>query len=171
MTKLHSLPVWRTRWCLLGKAFAWYSFVVYGASRDAGASGFGSLVVLSIIGQVKLLSMAPHDFKSTLIVISKVLPDEIYHLAGQTSVGLTFEQPSEPIDSIIIGMLNILEAMRFLNYRLNIITPVLVNVLVTLMEQESETNRCARREWIVTLTAMLKDRLNLYYTIKFAGIR
>ena len=90
--------------------------------------------------------MAPHDFKSTLTVISKVLPDEIYHLAGQTSVGLTFEQPSEPIDSIIIGMLNILEAMRFLNYRLNIITPVLVNVLVTLMEQESETNRCARRD-------------------------
>jgi GDPmannose 4,6-dehydratase len=58
--------------------------------------------------------MAPHDFKSTLTVISKVQPDEIYHLAGQTSVGLSFEQPTETIGSITIGTLNILEALRFL---------------------------------------------------------
>jgi GDPmannose 4,6-dehydratase len=41
-------------------------------------------------------------------------PDEIYHLAGQTSVGLSFEQPSETIESITIGTLNILEALRFM---------------------------------------------------------
>jgi GDPmannose 4,6-dehydratase len=89
-------------------------YAVFGTSRDTGVSGFGSLERLGIIGQVKLLSMAPHDFKSTLTVISKVQPDEIYHLAGQTSVGLSFEQPSETIESIIIGTLNILEALRFL---------------------------------------------------------
>ena len=94
---------------LLNKGYA-----VFGTSRDAGVSGFGSLVRLGIIGQVELLSMAPHDFKSTLTVISKVQPDEIYHLAGQTSVGLSFEQPSETIESITIGTLNILEALRFL---------------------------------------------------------
>lgn len=59
--------------------------------------------------------MAPNDFKSTLTAISKARPDEIYHLAGQTSVGLSFEQPSETIESITIGTLNILEAMRFLD--------------------------------------------------------
>jgi GDPmannose 4,6-dehydratase len=89
-------------------------YAVFGTSRDAGVSGFSSLARLGIIGQVKLLSMAPHDFKSTLTVISKVQPDEIYHLAGQTSVGLSFEQPSETIESITIGTLNILEALRFL---------------------------------------------------------
>ena len=72
-------------------------YVVFGTSRDAGASSFSSLARLGIIDQLKLLSMAPHDFKSTLTVISKVQPDEIYHLAGQTSVGLSFEQPSETI--------------------------------------------------------------------------
>ncbi|MEI6070080.1 MAG: GDP-mannose 4,6-dehydratase [Methylococcaceae bacterium] len=41
-------------------------------------------------------------------------PDEIYHLAGQTSVELSFEQPSETIESITIGTLNILESLRFL---------------------------------------------------------
>jgi len=89
-------------------------YAVFGTSRDAGASSFSSLVHLGIIEQIKLLSMAPHDFKSTLTVISKVQPDEIYHLAGQTSVGLSFEQPSETIESITIGTLNILEALRFL---------------------------------------------------------
>ena len=89
-------------------------YVVFGTSRDAGASSFSSLARLGIIDQLKLLSMAPHDFKSTLTVISKVQPDEIYHLAGQTSVGLSFEQPSETIESITIATLNILEALRFL---------------------------------------------------------
>jgi len=89
-------------------------YTVYGTSRDAEASSFSSLVRLGIADDVSLLSMAPHDFKSTLTVISKVLPDEIYHLAGQTSVGLSFEQPSETIESIIIGTLNVLESMRFL---------------------------------------------------------
>ncbi len=94
---------------LLNKGYA-----VFGTSRDASASSFSSLVRLGIINQVKVLSMAPHDFKSALTVIAKVQPDEIYHLAGQTSVGLSFEQPSETIESITIGTLNILESLRFL---------------------------------------------------------
>lgn len=89
-------------------------YQVFGTSRDAGVSRSDSLVRLGVFGQVNLLSMAPHDFKSTLTAISKARPDEIYHLAGQTSVGLSFEQPSETIDSIIIGTLNILESLRFL---------------------------------------------------------
>lgn len=89
-------------------------YQVFGTSRDAGASKFDSLARLGISGQVNLLSMAPHDFKSTLTAISKARPDEIYHLAGQTSVGLSFEQPSETIESITIGTLNILESLRFL---------------------------------------------------------
>ena len=91
-------------------------YQVFGTSRDAEGSAFGSLVKLGIADQVKLLSMAPHDFKSTLTVIAKVRPDEIYHLAGQTSVGLSFEQPSETFDSILTGTLNILESIRFLNF-------------------------------------------------------
>jgi GDPmannose 4,6-dehydratase len=88
---------------------------VFGTSRDAAVSRFDSLTRLGIAGQVSLLSMAPNDFKSTLTAISKAQPDEIYHLAGQTSVGLSFEQPSETIESVTIGTLNILEALRFLD--------------------------------------------------------
>jgi GDPmannose 4,6-dehydratase len=94
---------------LLGKGYA-----VFGTSRDAEASDFSSLTRLGIIDQVKVLSMAPHDFKNVVTVIAKVQPDEIYHLAGQTSVGLSFDQPLETIESITIGTLNILEVLRFL---------------------------------------------------------
>ena len=88
---------------------------VFGTSRDAGVSRFDSLRRLGIDGAVTYLSMAPNDFKSTLTAISKARPDEIYHLAGQSSVGLSFEQPSETIESITIGTLNILESLRFMS--------------------------------------------------------
>jgi len=89
-------------------------YKVFGTSRDAAVSHFDSLTRLGVISEINLLSMAPNDFKSTLTAISKARPDEIFHLAGQSSVGLSFEQPSETIESITIGTLNILESMRFL---------------------------------------------------------
>jgi GDPmannose 4,6-dehydratase len=57
--------------------------------------------------------MAPTDFRSVLQTLRRVQPDEIYHLAGQSSVGLSFDQPVEAIESIAVGTLNILEAIRF----------------------------------------------------------
>jgi GDPmannose 4,6-dehydratase len=47
-------------------------------------------------------------------VIKNVSPAHIYNLAAQSSVGLSFEQPVETIDSIMHGTINIMEAMRFL---------------------------------------------------------
>ncbi len=57
--------------------------------------------------------MALNDFRSVLQVIDKVQPHEIYNLAGQTSVGLSFEQPVETMESTTVGTLNLLEAIRF----------------------------------------------------------
>jgi GDPmannose 4,6-dehydratase len=89
-------------------------YKVFGTSRDVADARFDLLTQLGVVSKVELLSMAPNDFKSTLSTISKARPDEVYHLAGQTSVGLSFEQPLETIESITIGTLNILEALRFL---------------------------------------------------------
>jgi GDPmannose 4,6-dehydratase len=57
--------------------------------------------------------MSLNDFRSVLQVLRMVAPDEIYNLAGQSSVGLSFEQPVETMESIAIGTLNLLEAIRF----------------------------------------------------------
>ena len=68
---------------------------VYGTSRDAQISTFRNLVRLGIRDQVNVCSMSLNDFRSVLQVISRVQPDEIYNLAGQTSVGLSFDLPVE----------------------------------------------------------------------------
>jgi GDPmannose 4,6-dehydratase len=54
------------------------------------------------------------DFRSVFQVLTRVRPDEIYNLAGQSSVGLSFEQPVETLESNALGALNLLEAIRFL---------------------------------------------------------
>ena len=94
---------------LLAKGYA-----VTGSSRDVMASSFGNLNALGIREQVKLISVSINDFRSVFNAIQSSDPDEIYNLAGQTSVGLSFEQPVEAIESIAIGTLNILEVIRVL---------------------------------------------------------
>ncbi|NJL09600.1 MAG: GDP-mannose 4,6-dehydratase, partial [Calothrix sp. SM1_7_51] len=88
-------------------------YFVCGTSRDAQISSFNNLVSLGIREQVKLESVSLNDFRSVLQVLNKIQPDEIYNLAGQSSVGLSFEQPVETLESIATGTLNLLEAIRF----------------------------------------------------------
>ncbi|MVM39574.1 NAD-dependent epimerase/dehydratase family protein [Spirosoma sp. HMF3257] len=88
---------------------------VYGGSRDAQMSSFFNLRRLDIWSDVHLISINIHDFRSVLQTILKIKPDEIYNLAGQSSVGLSFEQPVETLESISVGTLNLLEAIRFSN--------------------------------------------------------
>lgn len=88
---------------------------VVGTSRDAQMSRFENLARLGIREAVETASMALNDFRSVLQVLAKYQPDEVYNLAGQSSVGLSFEQPVETLESISIGTLNLLEGIRFLN--------------------------------------------------------
>ncbi len=96
---------------LLGKGYE-----LYGTSRDVHLMSDRGLHALNIADQVVLRSMAINDFRSVLTVLAEVKPDEVYNLAGQSAVGLSFEQPVETMESIAIGTLNLLEAIRFLNH-------------------------------------------------------
>lgn len=87
-------------------------YQVWGTSRDAQANEFRNLERLNIKDQVHLISMAPADFKSVFSAMDASNPDEVYCLAGQSSVGLSFEQPAETLESIVTGTLNMLEAVR-----------------------------------------------------------
>src|SRR5689334_22087036 len=88
-------------------------YTVVGSSRDATASGFTNLARLGIRDKLKTISLEPNDFRSVLTALKRYHPDEVYNLAGQSSVGLSFEQPVEAMESIAIGTLNFLEAIRF----------------------------------------------------------
>jgi len=90
-------------------------YQVWGTSRDAQGSRFQNLISLGIKSTVNLISMDQEDFRSVLVGIKNAQPDEIYFLAGQSSVGLSFEQPAETIQSFTLGILNVLEAVKMEN--------------------------------------------------------
>jgi GDPmannose 4,6-dehydratase len=90
------------------------NYRVFGTSRDAQASRLENLRSLGILERVETISMAPTDFRSVLQAVSFAEPNEVYNLAGQSSVGLSFEQPVETLESISVGSLNLLESIRFL---------------------------------------------------------
>lgn len=87
-------------------------YEVWGTSRDVQTSALSNLYTLSIEKKVNLISMAPNDFRSVLTAVEQSDPDEIYYLSGQSSVGLSFEQPAETLESIVTGILNLLEVIR-----------------------------------------------------------
>jgi GDPmannose 4,6-dehydratase len=99
---------------LLARLLLNKGYEVHGTSRDSESSSFLALKVLGIAGKVTYHSTVMTDFRSVLQTVDRVKPDEIYNLAGQSSVGLSFHQPVETLESIATATLNILEVMRFL---------------------------------------------------------
>jgi GDPmannose 4,6-dehydratase len=87
---------------------------VHGTSRDKESSNYANLRQLGIVDCVKYHSAVLGDFRSLVTVLNNVRPNYIFNLAAQSSVGLSFEQPVETINSIMHGTINTLEAMRFL---------------------------------------------------------
>lgn len=93
-------------------------YEVFGGSRDIVKSDFSNLAKLGIIDRVKLVDLSiatPENIKS---VLSKIEPSEIYNLAGQSSVGISFEKPEETRKSIVDGTLNLLESIRLSGLRI-----------------------------------------------------
>ncbi len=95
---------------LLSKGYS-----VIGTSRDAASiAAAANLSQLGLLGRVRLETMATQDARSVLDVLRGADADEIYNLSGQSSVGLSFDQPAATLDSIIGANLNILEGIRAL---------------------------------------------------------
>ena len=90
-------------------------YEVWGTSRDAEVASFSNLITLGVREQVRLESMTLNDFRSVLQCLIKVQPDEVYNLSGQSSVALSFQQPMETLESISVGTMNLLEAIRFVD--------------------------------------------------------
>ena len=89
-------------------------YEVHGTSRDHEVGSFSNLQKLGIKDKVRLGSMVTSDFRSVLTSLQQADADEIYNLAGQTSVGMSFAYPVETFDSILIGTMNLLECIRLL---------------------------------------------------------
>ena len=57
------------------------------------------------------------DGTSTLNIINKIKPDEIYNLAAQSHVRVSFDIPEYTADITALGALRILESLRILNFK------------------------------------------------------
>jgi len=88
---------------------------VVGASRDVERASLSFLKKLKILDSIEMISLSPLDLMGMITSIKKYNPIEIYNLSGQSSVGISFQQPHGTMESIIMGTLNFLEAIRFTN--------------------------------------------------------
>lgn len=89
-------------------------YFVYGAYRRAASTNFWRNDELGITGHanLKLIDFDLTDLGSCLRLLVQTKPDEVYNLAAQSFVGMSFEQPSTTAKITGIGALNLLEGLR-----------------------------------------------------------
>jgi len=92
-------------------------YQVFGAYRHTSAPNFWRIKDLGIENheRLQLVGYDLTDFSSILRLIQNAVPDEIYNLAAQSFVGLSFEQPLTTAEINGMGPLHLLEAIRMVN--------------------------------------------------------
>ncbi|MFP5211414.1 MAG: GDP-mannose 4,6-dehydratase [Acidobacteriota bacterium] len=96
----------------LAKLLLERGYEVWGSSRDAEQTSFHNARQLGIYDSIRLVSLNLRDVGSVIGLLKRISPDQVYNLTGQSSVGLSFEQPIETFESIALGTLTLLEAIR-----------------------------------------------------------
>ncbi len=93
---------------------------VYGTYRRTSSVNFWRIEELGIQNhpQLHLVEYDLTDLGASIALVQKVQPDEIYNLAAQSFVGVSFEQPSATAQITGIGALHLLEAIRLVNTRI-----------------------------------------------------
>ena len=85
---------------------------VYGAYRRTSTLNFWRLEQLGIKEKVQLVPLDLLDMGSIARVIEETAPDEVYNLAAQSFLGVSFSQPLATTTITGLGPVNILEAIR-----------------------------------------------------------
>jgi len=96
----------------LAKLLLEKNYRVVGARRRSSSGALERLQALQVAGHIELVDFDLAEITNILRVLEKVKPDEIYNLAAQSFVGLSFEQPIYTVDIDGIGPLRILESVR-----------------------------------------------------------
>ena len=89
-------------------------YEVWGADRRSGDSTNWRLKELGIQKDVKIIYMDLLELTNIMRVIEKLQPDEVYNLAAQSFVGVSFEQPILTSEINALGVIKLLEVIRTL---------------------------------------------------------
>ena len=97
-----------------------HGYIVYGTFRRTSSVNFWRIEELGIQSHpdLHLVEYDLTDLGSTLALVQKVQPDEIYNLAAQSFVGVSFDQPTTTAHITGIGALHLLEAIRLINRKI-----------------------------------------------------
>ncbi len=89
-------------------------YKVYGAFRRTSSVNFWRLEEVGVVenDNFELVEFDLTDLSNTIRLIEKCKPDEVYNLAAQSFVGVSFEQPITTAEITGIGAVNLLEAIR-----------------------------------------------------------
>lgn len=92
-------------------------YKVYGTYRRTSSVNFWRLSELQILNHsdLCLLEYDLTDLSSSIRLISECMPDEVYNLAAQSFVGVSFDQPLTTGQITGLGVVNLLEAIRIIN--------------------------------------------------------
>lgn len=92
-------------------------YEVHGTYRRTSSVNFWRLDELGVTNHpnLHLVEYDLTDLGASLAMVQKIQPDEIYNLAAQSFVGVSFDQPSTTAQITGVGALNLLEAIRLVN--------------------------------------------------------
>lgn len=96
------------------------NYRVVGITRNLLAGNLNGLNFLNIHNEVELVEANLLDLSNIIRLLENFQPDEIYNLAAQSSVGLSFEQPIGTLEFNIISIANILEAVRIVDKEIKV---------------------------------------------------
>jgi GDPmannose 4,6-dehydratase len=92
-------------------------YTVYGTFRRTSSVNFWRIEELNIQNHPNL-NLVEHDLtdlSSSIRLLEHVKPDELYNLAAQSFVGVSFDQPLTTAEITGLGAVNLLEAIRIVN--------------------------------------------------------
>jgi GDPmannose 4,6-dehydratase len=87
-------------------------YEVYGTFRRLSTPNFWRLQYLDIFNHIKLIPADLVDASSIIEALKISRPNEVYHLAAQSFVGASFEQPVGAGEITGLGVTRVLEAIR-----------------------------------------------------------
>ena len=95
-------------------------YEVHGTLKRNSVSENQTSRLVDVYSQVKLHYADLTDLSSLNKVIKEVNPDEIYNLAAQSHVRISFDQPLYTTNVTGIGTLNVLESVKLINPKIKI---------------------------------------------------
>lgn len=89
-------------------------YEVYGVLKRNSVAENQTARLDSVYSQLNLEYADMTDMSSLIRVLNQVKPDEIYNLAAQSHVKISFDQPIYTAQVVAIGVMNLLEAVRLI---------------------------------------------------------